>query len=315
MCTNEPAFDMNAFITGTLGGFWSGNGINGSNFDAATAGEGNHDVTYLVDGFACSESFTQTINVYLEPIIDAGLDEAICDLAYQLDAISNLPNLGYWMIQTGATFLPDSTSENAQVVVDTYGAHSFYYFVDQNGICSAIDSVEIMFDQQPIADAGPDQDLDFLFETTLAANTPSVGTGEWSVVSGAGFFYSMDDPLTMVEELQVGDNEFMWTVTNGSCPEATDAVVVSINDLWVPEVITPNGDELNDFFVVKGIENSENVVQIFNRWGQLVFEQSNYQNDWDGYSSSGVLLEDETYFYIIKVNDERVFNGYVVLKR
>jgi len=76
--------------------------------------------------------------------------------------------------------------------------------------------------------------------------------------------------------------------------------------------LTPNGDGQNDILRIGGIERSpNNNIQIFNRYGVLVYSKDNYQNDFDGHSnrkeaikrSSG--LESGIYFYIITLNDLR----------
>lgn len=315
MCDNAPQIDLSGSITGDPGGIWIGNGMNGSVFNPSAAGPGNHTITYMVgDSLNCSESNPQIINVLATPIADAGVDDEVCDTSYNLLSNSNI-SAGYWLANNEGVFFPDSSYINASVSVSSYGTHKFYWFVDQNGLCSSIDSIEVTFNEAPTSDAGQDQYLDFEFETDLSAVSPAIGVGEWSLISGNGDIWNPSDSLSHVSNLMVGENIFRWAVVNGNCPAAEDDVSIFINDIWVPEAITPNGDGVNDYLEVKGIENSENHVQIFNRWGQLVYEQSNYQNDWDGYSSDGVMLEDETYFYIIKVNNDRIFNGYIVLKR
>jgi gliding motility-associated-like protein len=74
----------------------------------------------------------------------------------------------------------------------------------------------------------------------------------------------------------------------------------------IPNIITPNGDEFNQFFHISKIQlyrNSE--LTILDRWGKEVFHTVNYQNDWDGGGvSSGV------YFYILDLKkDNKVYKG------
>jgi gliding motility-associated-like protein len=69
---------------------------------------------------------------------------------------------------------------------------------------------------------------------------------------------------------------------------------------------TPNGDGVNDFFFVDHIDHfSNNKVSIFNRWGNSVFETTNYNNlnnAWDG-KVKGIVVPNGTYFYVINLND------------
>lgn len=68
----------------------------------------------------------------------------------------------------------------------------------------------------------------------------------------------------------------------------------------VPNVITMNDDDVNDAFIIRNIEDYDQVlVQIFNRWGNLVFEDEDYQNDWAGIDISGKPLEGGVYTYVV----------------
>lgn len=163
-------------------------------------------------------------------------------------------------------------------------------------------------------DAGPDQTLDFSFDTYLNASVSVVGSGTWSNDPGNGNIWTPTDPYSYIDQLGVGENVITWTVVNGTCPPVSDEVIIYVNDFEIPQAITPNGDGKNDYFVIHGIENPENEVQIFNRWGQLVYEAINYQNDWYGVDHSGAELSNDTYFYVITMGDE-MYDGYVVIKR
>ncbi len=89
----------------------------------------------------------------------------------------------------------------------------------------------------------------------------------------------------------------------------------------VPEVFTPNGDNFNDFFVVKGLENyTNNELQIFNRWGNLVYTKKSYKNDWNGMPNAPgktgtSKLPAGTYYVILNYGDEKlpVYKGFVQL--
>jgi gliding motility-associated-like protein len=77
--------------------------------------------------------------------------------------------------------------------------------------------------------------------------------------------------------------------------------------LIIPNVFTPNGDGYNDFFIVQGIDSySGSEVSIYSRWGQVVYQRDNYQNDspWDGKDMQGNQLADGVYFYVIKLNNQ-----------
>ena len=67
--------------------------------------------------------------------------------------------------------------------------------------------------------------------------------------------------------------------------------------------MTPNGDGLNDRLVVNGGADCTKNIKVYNRWGQEVWAQLNYQNDWTGQSFSGEQLPDGTYFLVLEFPD------------
>jgi gliding motility-associated-like protein len=68
--------------------------------------------------------------------------------------------------------------------------------------------------------------------------------------------------------------------------------------LVAPNVITANNDGINDFFIIRNLEQYDRVeLQIYNRWGELVFENPNYDNTWDGRDKNGRELIEGVYFY------------------
>ena len=93
-------------------------------------------------------------------------------------------------------------------------------------------------------------------------------------------------------------------------------------EFFIPEGFSPNGDNVNDTWFIRGIlDYPENHVQIFNRWGNLVFETDGYKNEWNGTTMFGLTvggndLPEGTYFYIVDLgNNTKVYKGYVYLKR
>lgn len=122
------------------------------------------------------------------------------------------------------------------------------------------------------------------------------------------------------EYLAVNEGSYTLQVYNElGCPsEISDPVVISLIrslDLKIPDVITPNADGKNDYFVIKGLERyAENELIILNRWGNHVFEERKYNQRWNGNG-----LSEGTYFYLLRVKDEsgqwQVFKGYITLIR
>ena len=165
-------------------------------------------------------------------------------------------------------------------------------------------------------DAGPDQILDFHFEADLAASQlKSNETGEWVVLSEMGILADTTSGNTTVTDLSLGENVLLWSVNNGVCPVSSDTVMIRINELIIPTLITPNLDGKNDYFVIPGIETlGKTGLTIFNRWGIRVYYNDNYTNNWDGKDENGNILTDDTYYYIVKPEKMNTIKGFIVIK-
>ena len=97
-------------------------------------------------------------------------------------------------------------------------------------------------------------------------------------------------------------NVRLIATTEHGCVDTTYHVVWIIDDiLGFPGAFTPNEDGVNDNFVIKNLEKyPDSQLQIFNRWGNVVYQATGYRNDWDGRNAP-----DGTYYYILKY----VFKG------
>ncbi len=120
-----------------------------------------------------------------------------------------------------------------------------------------------------------------------------------------------------------GNDSFMYTVcTANGCDTAIVAVNVTCepgvgagDDLLIYEGFSPNSDGNNDFFTIQGIENYPgNTLRIYNRWGQIVYEEFEYQNDWNG-TWLEENLPDGTYFYALDLSRGEIMTGFVQIRR
>ena len=235
----------------------------------------------------------QTANL-TDPEITEGSDEGLT-FTYWLDAEGTDPLENPEAAPPGVYYIKGTTTAG--------------YFTIKQVIVAA--------DQMPEAYAGGDVEMDYIFELQLDADLPVVGTGMWSVTKGSGSFSDENDPKTFVSDLAVNENILAWTVTNGVCPPAVDYVTITINDLVVPTLITPNGDPYNEYFILRGLEETlgKTELVIFDRRGLQVFHDENYRNDWNGLDDNGKELPDDTYFWIIKASNGKSLSGYIVIRR
>lgn len=186
-----------------------------------------------------------------------------------------------------------------------------------SGGCSSVAPVTVRVLQPPVSVAGPDQELTYIFTTTLNATPPDANsTGIWSVEEGSGLFSDQNDPATTVSSLGLGENILLWSVSNSVCPPALDYVSINVMNLLVPSLITPDMDGMNDFFFLEGIEALGRVeLTVFDRRGAQVYENLDYDNLWHGTDYNGKPLPDDTYFYVIRADNGLSISGYLYVRR
>lgn len=155
---------------------------------------------------------------------------------------------------------------------------------------------------------------------------PYIGTASYLPSSHTVIWSPGDLPAGKSEELSIRANAIEQgkienyaevetvlidpNLSNNAATAVTDVVA-----LRIPNIFTPNGDGMNDFFEIVGLELfPENELYIFNRWGAELYRQKNYHNDWNGQS-----LNEATYYYVLRIKmengDWRSFKGYITLKR
>jgi len=122
-----------------------------------------------------------------------------------------------------------------------------------------------------------------------------------------------DGTFTYTSGDEPGMVSFFYVVCSKTCDLEDQAVVtITINDtkcVFIPNIITPNGDNMNDWFTIPCIDTGlfrQNSLQVYNQWGDQVYEASPYSNDeaqaWRGTLNGdlGKDLPDGVYFYIFK---------------
>ncbi|MGB5420260.1 gliding motility-associated C-terminal domain-containing protein, partial [Algibacter sp.] len=141
--------------------------------------------------------------------------------------------------------------------------------------------------------------------------------GNWVIVEGTAI---LDESIFDPEIVALGTYKFSYTIAENGCLSTTnvtleihdDCIVLPCGreDVIISKVITPNGDMYNEFFTITGVETCGFVIelQIFNRWGAKIYDNFNYQNNWNGFTSNGSVGKAEkvpngTYFYIINLKN------------
>ena len=282
---------------------WTGAGgyeSNEQNLDSLAAGQYDLHVTDLN---GCEAMASVEISYMVEISVDGGEDFAICQSDLPVQVIGSGLNVEVFKW----TDLDGNVLSETDVLnfASSIGTHSLI-FIGSNDLCSIQDTIEITVLANPIADAGSDQEVFAEEVFTLGGNPTSV--------SGASYFWSPNPTQTLNTSLSnpsgyiLESTEFVVEVTDVNGCVGTDTVLVEVlPDVIITSGFTPNGDGINDKWIIDNINLfPNNVVHVFNRWGQSVFEQKSYNsgNAWDG-TYEGKKLPVGTYYYTIDLKDER----------
>jgi|GEM_PF-1039523 len=228
---------LSAVHPGTATGLWTVEdgpawvqNVNQNNSFISNLREGTNTLIWTVEKNSCSSSDTMVIiNNHVN--VDAGTDVTICSDIIMLEG-SSVPSgaTGSWSVVTGNASFDDGNNPITTVNDFATDINVLKWSIAKGG-CASYDTVIIDNQRPSQAYAGIDQ---FLCKdsTNLGANNPVVGTGLWTVITGAATFSDPIDPNTKVTNLSQGDNILRWTISNGICT-TIDEVTISNNKLDV----------------------------------------------------------------------------------
>ena len=192
----------------------------------AVCGASADQVTIQVDGFGSSPT--------------AGSDQELCEAAsVNLSANTIVTGTGQWSVLSGPAGGSFANSSLASTTYDNpgFGVYVFQWVVT-NGNCTFSDVLRVENAQNPTtSNAGPDQTNVCPPDVQLAANTPTIGVGTWSVntqpgSSTAPVFSSLIDPAATVTLVEPGTYIFDWTITNGViCAPSVSSVTITVANL------------------------------------------------------------------------------------
>ncbi len=185
---------------------------------------------------------------------------------------------------TNISFLWSTGSTASKISVSQSGK----YWVRMTSSCGVSrDTINVSFNQSPPNFSLGDDQTICPFQPTMLK--PYSGSTD--------FEFLWQDGSTK-DSFQVLDFGEYWVKTKNVCGEASDTILFETSFVKldsIPNVITPNDDWYNDFFVLSKTPINGISLLVLNRWGKEVFFSSNYQNDWNGEGlSAGV------YFYTVR---------------
>lgn len=257
----------------------------------------------LVDGGACPDAYTDTAMVIVSPVTDAGLLNGIPSVCLgSPDSVSVSNNIGEvkkWQYSADGTTWVDINSTDSTVYLLSVDQPYYYRMIAQSGVCDPDTTAAFYIDTiaTPTVDAGADV---------------TIHPGDTTQLSGSGGTFGIWTPgatlsdSTIYSPLAYPTTTTTYTlyVVNLSGCYAQDDVTVTVASpypkLDVKNIITPNGDGYNDQWFIQGWQNYSSIsVHVYNIYGQEVYSNQNYKNDWGG-EYKGKTLPDGTYMYVVE---------------
>ncbi len=221
-----------------------------------------------------------------------------------------------------------------------FGPSSWIIKVCNDSIPPGCDSVVVIIDVLPVNDAPvavndtvtaissypltgnvTDNDYDIEGDALIVNENPEANPMHGDVVlQPDGDFEYIADPGYL------GEDRFTYVVCDDGDPSlcASAEVIITVEEvpLKVYNAVSPNGDDLNDFLYIEGIEYyPDNILSIYDRYNNLIYETPGYNNDnitWVGQANKGIFKKDlpgDTYFYILNPGDGTpLLKGFIMLK-
>ena len=150
-----------------------------------------------------------------------------------------------------------------------------------------------------------DEDITLYSNSNVSNNTTNLWFGPNGNTSDAHFL--------QLNNVTFEDNGWYFltvTDTNGCVHRDSSYILIenSSDCFLIPEVVTPNNDGKNDVWHIQGLDPTmSHSIEIYNRWGNQIFNKTDFENDWDCRSNCGIIIDEKnglvptgTYFYILK---------------
>ena len=148
-------------------------------------------------------------------------------------------------------------------------------------------------------------------KTSGVANVEGDISGHFT--GSAGLFF-IDDTTGEIDLLNSLSGDYVVTfISSGECSLSSEFELTIKEACELPQAFTPNDDGFNDVFDLTGQNVSK--LEVYSRYGKLVYSKENYTNEWSGLDLNGTKLSTGTYFYLITKKDNSQFTGYVYLTR
>lgn len=296
--------------------------------------EGTYVLTTMDTNTGCSDLASVFVDEGVVLVnADVGMDFDICEDSTLL--MGNLPmsTSGMWSSNSTATILNSDTMDTWVQNLDE-GAHVFVWTLSTDECPDYdTDTLTIQVEGQPFAE----EDMYTFFadvpvqELLITENDDVTNMISWDITLidapsevvitdiGNGV-YEVSNP-----QEYFGLLEFEYALCSETCPDLCDTTLITLNIeepidtiTQIANAITPNDDGKNDVFIIPEISMEpekypDNVLVIFNRWGNVVYRANPYFNDWRGTDKNGNELPQGTYYYQMTLGVGNAYQGDITI--
>ncbi|MEO8761319.1 MAG: hypothetical protein ABI448_10530, partial [Bacteroidia bacterium] len=241
LLANNPSVGNGAWsvVSGTA------NIVSPTNYSTSinSLGIGETILMWTISNGVCASS-TSTISITNSDVpsvaVTAG-SQTICANTSTISANNPTVGTGVWSVIAGTSTLTSSTSSTTSVTGLSVGQNSFVWTIS-NGVCApSSNTISIQVDAQPtIANAGSNQTFCAATTATLGANNPTIGNGVWSTLTGTSTVTTPTLNTSGITGLNIGQNAFIWTISNGTCASSKDTVAIQIDDNPTTALVASN---------------------------------------------------------------------------
>jgi gliding motility-associated-like protein len=267
------------------------------------------------DGCAASTT-KQLVNIYPQPkakmniaSVDFCVNQSIAFSDNSSSANGNIASYN-WTLGNGTL----NTQQQFSYAYNSTGNFTVQHFItDDKGCISDTVKQLVQVNGYPTANAGIDL---FVLEGGSVQLKPTVSGNITSHLWVPGTYLNSDTAL-MAISTPAADIEYTLEVTGkGTCVTTDKVLVTVLKTPRIPNVFTPNGDGINDLWVIEHLNTYPDcTVEIYDSYGLVVFRSKGYNKPWDG-TRNGSPLMLGTYYYIVDPKNGRAkMTGYITILR
>ncbi len=311
-CGEQGVIDLFSLLAGNYDSNGSWQDLSNSGFltnnllDTTTIVSGDFQFKYTVLG-SCNTSDQSTVNVLIKALPEtpiASVEDVICNTRQLNLQATSIPFGSYlWTGPNGFSSSEQNPvlSNISELVNGTYTVKGY-----TNDCDSGLSSVDVVVNPLPEFTLKAGCMGNQFVVTAVPTNNSYDSLTASYIWTGPEGFSSIQNPI-QITNLPTGLYEV--TVVNSFGCSTQNAIQISGTHCFIPNVITPNNDDFNQELNLSGLLVDK--LEVYSRWGRLVYQQNNYTNQWHGQNMHDQQLPDSTYYYIIYLRSGEEKQGWI----